>query len=152
MGDMNGGGNASADDDMSDLFRSFLVDGDDILTASGGTGVGHSGGSGNQTGGTSVDLAQPPGFGLRVGGCAPGMRISGQDAEAVGATLIRRRCNTSPDLEDTGGAGGSQVRTQECQWYVVCRNANYVRQGVFGIPLSLFVFRPKFPKAKGSSV
>lgn len=123
MNDVTGATNASADDDMSDLFRSFLVDGDDMLATSGGSGS-HSGSSGvnhssgSQTGGATVELAQPSGFGLRVGNnSSAGVRVAtGQDADAVGPSLIRRRANTSPELEETGtggGAGGLSV-SQVC--------------------------------------
>lgn len=119
MGDINGGGNTSTDEDMSDLFRSFLAEGDDLLATPAGSGNGHlasSGGnhsSGNQASMAPAELGQPAGFGLRVaGGGASGVRITGQDADAVGPAPIRRRSNTSPDEEEmisSGGGGGSQV-------------------------------------------
>lgn len=114
LADMSASGNASADDDMSDLFRSFLVDGDDILTSGGGSHGSHSVGSGghhsggSQPNGAPGVLEQPTGFHLRVGSGGGGCRGGGHDGEAVAPSLMRRRPHTaSPELDDT--ESGSQV-------------------------------------------
>lgn len=107
MGEVGPGTNGSTDDDMSDLFRSFLVDGEDLLpVGSHSTGSsGHHSGSGG---------GPPAGFGLRVGGGGGGGGHRGgvgHDAEAAATAAMRRRTSASPDMDEMGGGGGggSQV-------------------------------------------
>ncbi|CAM9267993.1 unnamed protein product, partial [Sphacelaria rigidula] len=107
MGEVGPGTNGSTDDDMSDLFRSFLVDGEDLLpVGSHPTGSsGHHSGSGG---------GPPASFGLRVGG---GVGVGGHrggvghDAEAAATAAMRRRTSASPEMDEMGGGGGggSQV-------------------------------------------
>lgn len=104
---MNGGANGSnTDEDMNDLFRSFLVDGEDLLAVSGNNNNNHSGGSQAAMAAPS-DLSPPAGFCLRVGvsagGGGGGVRVGGGGGgyEADGGSgPMRRRANTSPDCED----------------------------------------------------
>lgn len=126
-GDTSGGINGSnTDEDMNDLFRSFLVDGDDILTVSSQGSSHHSGsGGGGSQSAPAPALTDPPppsGFCLRVGVSAGGGGngsgggggrmagvLGGFEAEG-GFVAARRRANTSPECsEDAGGSSSTQV-------------------------------------------
>lgn len=122
MSDVGQGTNGSNDDDMNDLFRSFLVDAEDLLAGTGGPAGSshHSGGSGgnhsgaSQSGGASVEHSAPAGFCLRVsdgGSAARGGGVGVRDAEGLAA--VSRRTNASPQMDDMGG-GGSGGSSQVC--------------------------------------
>lgn len=117
VGDGHGATNGSnTDEDMNDLFRSFLVDGEDILTVS---SLGnHSSGS-QSSGAPPASLTPPSGFLLRVGsgsgggggglgsGSSSGGRFGGMGAGGAGGydgnggiAGMRRRANTSPECDD----------------------------------------------------
>lgn len=112
---MNGGANGSnTDEDMNDLFRSFLVDGEDLLAIS-AQGNSHPGGTQAMP---PSDISPPAGFCLRVGvsgggGGGGGVRVGGAGGggyEADGGSgPMRRRANTSPDCEDVAPSS-TQVR------------------------------------------
>ncbi|CAM9863183.1 unnamed protein product, partial [Ectocarpus sp. 12 AP-2014] len=111
-GDTNPGANGSnTDEDMHDLFRSFLVDGEDLLTVS--SQGNHS--SGSQSSSVHPELTPPSGFLLRVGsggggsalgsGSSSGSRfggIGGGGGYDANGSLggMRRRANTSPECDD----------------------------------------------------
>ncbi|CAM9935815.1 unnamed protein product, partial [Ectocarpus sp. 4 AP-2014] len=113
-GDTNPGANGSnTDEDMHDLFRSFLVDGEDLLTVS--SQGNHSGGS--QSSSVHPELTPPSGFLLRVGsgggggsalgsGSSSGSRFGGVGGGGGGYDAngslggMRRRANTSPECDD----------------------------------------------------
>lgn len=115
VGDVNGGTNGT-DDDMNDLFRSFLVDGDDLLNVASNNN-GNSNGNNHpaangQAGSASADLPPPAGFLLRVGSGGGGRMGAGGGGHdgvegGMGGPPARRRANTSPDSEDV-------VNTQVC--------------------------------------
>lgn len=112
LGDVNGGVNGShTDDDMNDLFRSFLVDGEDLLPAP--SQGNHSGGT--HTAPASADHTSPAGFGLRVSGSngggsgGGGGRLGGGYEGDAPLAPARRRANTSPECDDMPG-NSTQVR------------------------------------------
>lgn len=122
MGEVGPGTNGSTDDDMSDLFRSFLVDGEDFPPIGGhsaGSNSHHSGGSaGNHSNGGSqpssggpMEPNAPVGFGLRVSG---GVGRGDVSRDSDRAMTIRRRGNTSPEVDDLGGGGGNGSQVCFC--------------------------------------
>ena len=121
VGDANGASVSHNDEDMNELFRSFLGDGDDMLTVSSSQGN-HS--TGSHSSGPPSSLTPPSGFHLRVstgaGGGAGGLGsgssgggrfggggggggaggAGGYDGNGGGMAGLRRRANTSPECED----------------------------------------------------
>lgn len=123
---------------MNDLFRSFLVDGEDILTVS--SQGNHS--TGSQSSGAPPDLTPPSGFHLRVSGGGgigggglgsagsnSGSRFGGglgtpaggggYDGNSAGLAGMRRRANTSPECDDmilSSVPSSTQVRASCCFW------------------------------------
>ena len=118
---MNGGANGSnTDEDMNDLFRSFLVDGEDLLAVSSQSNNNNHSGGNQAAMAAPSDLSPPAGFCLRVGvsggaggGGGGGVRVGGAGGgyEADGGSgPMRRRANTSPDCEDIA-TSSTQVRS-----------------------------------------
>lgn len=124
---------------MHDLFRSFLVDGEDLLTVS--SQGNHS--SGSQSSSVHPEFTPPSGFLLRVGsggggggsalgsGSSSGSRfggIGGGGGYDANGSLggMRRRANTSPECDDkvTGPIPAStQVRRRSLRpggWLCFC--------------------------------
>lgn len=112
-GDVSGGaGSTHTDDDMHDLFRSFLVDSEDLLNvpSSQGShaGVGQAATAPTSSAPTPTDLPGQASFGFRNaqgGGGRGGVTYEADD----GVRGMRRRANTSPECEDTGRVSSTQV-------------------------------------------
>ena len=117
---------------MNDLFRSFLVDGDELLNVPSSQGN-HT--IGNQSAPTSAALGQvptelpaPAGFSLRNSSGGVG-RVGGGTYEADdGVRGMRRRANTSPDCDDIGGGSSAQVGVTFCESSMrTCRSRRKAR-------------------------
>lgn len=111
-GDVSGGaGSTHTDEDMHDLFRSFLVDSEDLLNVPSSQGnhvvVGQAATAPTSSAPTPTDLPGQTSFGFRnVQGCGRG----GLNYEADdGVRGMRRRANTSPECEEIARVSSTQV-------------------------------------------
>lgn len=133
VGDVNSGVNGSnTDEDMHDLFRSFLVESDDLLPVS---SQGNHSGSSHAAAASAAELPPPAGFCLRVagsnaGGGDRGGGGGGYDVDGGGLAPARRRANTSPECDDIG-SGSSLTKVWFCCWEDRCVRGGVpsIRQG-----------------------
>lgn len=121
-GDVSGGaGSTHTDEDMHDLFRSFLVDSEDLLnvpTSHGNHAVGQAATAPTSSVPTPTDLPGQASFGFRNAQGGGGRGSVTYEADD-GVRGMRRRANTSPECEDIARVSSTQVCVNDHDGYSV---------------------------------